>query len=168
MTKAEWREVLHLRVQRLGRREERDQQICDLLSSQIQAGTWGVYKAYPSEPSLQSLMTQVSKQHPEVRWCFPEVVGEDMVFRAQGQTVPPEQITGLLIPGRGFDKWGVRLGRGRGFYDRFLVKFQGHKWGVAYDVCWVEDLPHDAHDVKMDCVWTESGRKLWPLLSPSS
>ena len=57
----------------------------------------------------------------------------------------------ILVPGVGFDKEGKRLGRGKGYYDRFLKRYSGTpKIGVGYKFQQVKDIPHNKHDIKMD------------------
>lgn len=62
----------------------------------------------------------------------------------------------FLIPGLGFDLGGGRLGRGKGFYDRYL---SGHQ-GLRIALCWteqiVEKVPVDGHDCRMDFIITEN------------
>ena len=62
----------------------------------------------------------------------------------------------FLVPGLAFDRMGRRLGRGGGHYDRALAKARGLKVGLAgsYQI-WSEDLPEEAHDIRMDAVSTE-------------
>ena len=60
----------------------------------------------------------------------------------------------VLVPGVAFDLFGYRLGRGMGFYDRLLAEVSGIKCGVAYDFQLREDIPAEAHDVKVDFVLT--------------
>jgi 5-formyltetrahydrofolate cyclo-ligase len=69
--------------------------------------------------------------------------------------VSPRDIAVLLIPGLAFDRRGVRLGWGRGCYDRFLEKFRGQRWGLAYDFQIVDEIPEDDHDQGVDCIVTE-------------
>ena len=61
----------------------------------------------------------------------------------------------VIVPGLGFDREKNRLGRGKGFYDRFLktVKPPSIKVGVAFD-CQIHDhLPRDpAWDEKVDLI----------------
>ena len=59
----------------------------------------------------------------------------------------------ILIPGMAFDAQGHRLGRGRGYYDRFLsslrtisIKFIG----VCFDFQKVPEVPFDEHDIPVD------------------
>ena len=62
----------------------------------------------------------------------------------------------VLVPGLGFDARGGRLGKGKGFYDRFLSGHKALKAGVGFDVQISEkNLPLDAHDQLMDAVVTD-------------
>ena len=62
------------------------------------------------------------------------------------------QIDVALIPGLAFDTNGHRLGRGKGYYDRFLTAFTGKTIGVCFDFQKVAEVPVDAHDVAVDRV----------------
>jgi len=50
-----------------------------------------------------------------------------------------------------------RLGRGKGYYDKFLseIKPTTKKIGVAFDVQVVDSLPVDKHDIALDYIFTE-------------
>ena len=72
--------------------------------------------------------------------------------RAAPQVVPDV----LLIPGLAFDREGRRLGRGRGFYDKFLSDFRGIKIGLCFDGQLIESVPTLEHDVKMNFIITNS------------
>ena len=67
-------------------------------------------------------------------------------------TTPPFEgnIDVIIVPAVAFDKEGNRLGRGGGYYDRFLKK-QSHATiiGVGYDFQLVEEVPVRKHDQKM-------------------
>ena len=66
-------------------------------------------------------------------------------------------IDAAVIPGVSFDRHGNRLGRGKGFYDRFLKKLNTFKIGVCFGFQLSEEIPHGEYDVAMDEVWTEDG-----------
>ena len=57
-----------------------------------------------------------------------------------------------LIPGVAFDAKGHRLGRGKGFYDRFLPLLTCPTIGVCFDFQRVEAVPSDEHDFIIDIV----------------
>lgn len=77
-----------------------------------------------------------------------EPVGDDLA--------DPEMIELIVVPGVAYDRAGNRLGRGKGFYDRLLATTKAVRIGVAYDFQLVDELPVEPHDVKMDCVITQS------------
>jgi 5,10-methenyltetrahydrofolate synthetase len=57
----------------------------------------------------------------------------------------------ILVPSLAVDRSGVRLGRGRGFYDRSLGERQPHARLIAVvrDAELVDELPAEPHDVPM-------------------
>lgn len=58
-----------------------------------------------------------------------------------------------VIPGMAFDAGGHRMGRGRGYYDRFLSSVPYiYKIGVCFDFQKVEAVPVEATDVSVDVV----------------
>lgn len=66
--------------------------------------------------------------------------------------VDPMLLDLIVVPGVAFDLKGHRLGRGRGFYDRFLVHTNGIKIGIAFPFQMFHTIPIDAHDVTLDKV----------------
>ena len=75
------------------------------------------------------------------------------------------QNTLILVPGRAFTKEGDRLGRGKGYYDRYLAKeIVGSSptmtrlpnvaiAGVCFDFQIKKSLPTNDRDIKMDIVF---------------
>lgn len=63
---------------------------------------------------------------------------------------PKEKIDFVIVPGIAFDKDGYRLGYGKGYYDRFLSDINPYKLGICKKELFVEKLPHDEFDIKMD------------------
>ncbi len=72
--------------------------------------------------------------------------------------VLPEAFDLVLVPGLAFDLDGGRLGRGAGFYDRFLASLspKTRLVGVALDEQIVEKTPRDAFDLPVDALVTPS------------
>lgn len=57
----------------------------------------------------------------------------------------------VLVPGLAFDAAGHRLGRGRGYYDRFLAAHPDiYKIGVCFDFQKVQEVPVDEFDISVD------------------
>ena len=61
-----------------------------------------------------------------------------------------------LVPGLAFDKKNFRLGRGKGFYDRFLASAGDslYKIGIGYGFQLVDSVPREPHDKALDLVIT--------------
>lgn len=70
-------------------------------------------------------------------------------------TIDPSQIEVVIVPAVAYDRKGKRLGRGKGFYDRFLKNTKATKIGVGYEFQLLEEVPSEAHDVSMDIVITQ-------------
>ncbi len=94
---------------------------------------------------------------------LPTVVGDDIIpveladdtTFAEGDFHIPEPqnhpYTGkfdlIVVPGMAFDADGHRLGRGRGYYDRFLALHPHvHTIGLCFDFQFVPEVPFEPHD----------------------
>jgi len=75
----------------------------------------------------------------------------------RGEPHPIETIDLVIVPGLGFDPYGNRLGRGRGFYDRFLGRreFRGVPCGLALEEQVVGSIPAMPTDVRMQLLVTD-------------
>jgi 5-formyltetrahydrofolate cyclo-ligase len=60
----------------------------------------------------------------------------------------------VLVPGIAFDKTGNRLGRGKGYYDRFLQRLPRHapSLGLAFDFQILPAIPATQDDVQVNSV----------------
>ena len=67
----------------------------------------------------------------------------------------PSEIELVVVPAVAYDRNGRRLGRGKGFYDRFLKQTKATKVGVGYEFQLVDQLPSEPHDIPMDIVITQ-------------
>lgn len=71
-------------------------------------------------------------------------------------TTDPAEIELVVVPGVAYDRKGRRLGRGKGFYDRFLQHTKATKIGVGYEFQLLDELPAESHDISMDIVITQN------------
>jgi len=139
----------------------------------LNAGTVALFAAQNTEPDLISLVDAGGK-----RFCFPRVSGDALEFHqcdSKSDLVPgrwgllepdatrrpvigPAEIDLLLIPGLAFTRTGGRLGRGGGFYDRFLesTRPRAVKIGVCFHAQIVPTLPLEMHDHEVDAVVSEA------------
>ncbi|MFW5785327.1 MAG: 5-formyltetrahydrofolate cyclo-ligase [Chitinispirillaceae bacterium] len=89
--------------------------------------------------------------------------------RLQG-TVSGSEVELAICPGVAFDLFGTRLGRGKAYYDSFLVTLKNRVpiTGLAF-ACQIynQRLPTDSHDIPMDQIITESGPLLGDTVSQS-
>lgn len=84
--------------------------------------------------------------------CVPGLLG---IMEPQGDELPSYQNAAALVPGFAFTKKGLRLGKGGGYYDRFLRAHQIETIGVCLSAQIVEDIPTEPHDVPVGRVVTE-------------
>jgi 5-formyltetrahydrofolate cyclo-ligase len=68
----------------------------------------------------------------------------------------------IVVPGLGFDRRGNRLGRGKGYYDRFLAALdrEGHPaktLGLCLAAQVLPEIPMESRDRQMDLLCTASG-----------
>ena len=78
-----------------------------------------------------------------------------------GRHLSPDDV--VVLPGLAFDRYGFRLGRGGGYYDRRFGTAQSAPLliGVGYFFQLQEHVPHDARDRRVDAIVTERGI-VWP------
>lgn len=60
----------------------------------------------------------------------------------------------IVVPARAFTLCGERLGRGGGFYDKYMSQpaFRATKVGIAFSCQIFDNLPCDKHDILVDSV----------------
>lgn len=66
----------------------------------------------------------------------------------------PETIDLMVVPGVAFTPQGDRLGRGAGYYDKYLSQphFRGYTIGICYPHQLIETIPCEEHDVRLNQV----------------
>jgi len=60
-----------------------------------------------------------------------------------------------IVPAFSYDWRGYRLGYGKGYYDRFLSRFEGNIVGICYSDCVQRSLPHGRYDRPVELLVTE-------------
>lgn len=130
----------------------------------------GAYVALPDEVDLGDLLTADDVAMPRlgddgtVSW-HADVGGRELHHLGMAQPleaaprVDPSDLDVLLVPGRLFDRHGIRLGRGGGHYDRLVPHLRRGVpvVGVTVDERIVPRLPTEPHDAPMTHLATESG-----------
>ncbi len=123
-----------------------------------------LYSALPDEVQTQAFL---EKWHLKKQIILPTVVGDDIIPVAYGKDTSfavgdfnilepqNEPYKGdfdlIIVPGVAFDRKGNRLGRGRGYYDRFLCQHLDVKRiGICFDFQLLEEIPTEPFDITMD------------------
>lgn len=109
--------------------------------------SWDQRRMLPVE--ISSLTTGLATTGPGIR----EPVDD------AGKPIPLNLIDLVIVPGLGFTPTGYRIGRGMGFYDRFLAQpeFVGLSCGLAFEEQLVDQLPVLDHDMPLSMLVTDRG-----------
>ena len=80
-------------------------------------------------------------------------------FRQEpSRQVKPADVDFFAVPGVAFDKRGGRLGHGKAYYDGLLAQARPDacRAGLCFELQIVDQVPMEAHDIRMDYVVTEA------------
>lgn len=89
---------------------------------------------------------------------------------ADGVPIPLANIDMVIVPGIGFDLTGNRLGRGRGFYDRFLAHrdWAGVACGLALEEQVLDQVPVTELDKTIQMLVTDKQVRRFGSLPPET
>jgi 5-formyltetrahydrofolate cyclo-ligase len=62
----------------------------------------------------------------------------------------------VIVPGVAFDRNKRRMGRGKGYYDRYFKNKKIEKWGICFDFQLYDEIPAASFDITMNKVFTAS------------
>jgi 5-formyltetrahydrofolate cyclo-ligase len=87
------------------------------------------------------------------------VTGAGVREPVSGMPIPAGMIDLVIVPGMGFTESGHRIGRGMGFYDRFLGQgeFIGLSCGLGFEEQIVAEIPMLEHDMALSMLATDRG-----------
>lgn len=127
-----------------------------------------LFAALPDEPQTKEF---IERWRDRKRIVLPRIEGSEMRFydytpdsmqsgsfgidEPQGATpCATEDIEMMIMPGVAFTSNGCRMGRGKGFYDRYLSQagFRAMTIGVCFKEQMVEQIPTEMHDKRVDMV----------------
>jgi 5-formyltetrahydrofolate cyclo-ligase len=157
-----------------------------------EADTVLAFHSMPREVDTSLLLARAISQMKMVG--IPRIQGDDLIFHQLRQLDTPLSVGPLNIrepwpawpvldiddvsigtllivtPGLGFDRQMNRLGRGKGFYDRFLRNALGrdigniHAIGVCFSEQLIESVPVSDHDIPVHGIITD--RETLPSTGP--
>jgi len=113
------------------------------------APTWpeGKTLAFPRTDQAGGMQFFCTQEFQIGPWKAHEPVGDNLA--------PAPDL--ILVPGLAFDREGYRMGRGGGFYDRWLQKYPAvPKIGLCFSCQLVDQVPREPHDKQMDSLVTET------------
>lgn len=131
-----------------------------------QANNILIYWSTPDElPTQQFINKWVGRK----QILLPRVVGDDIEIRSYNaktdlkkgnlgiwEPITDDVFSGsidlVIVPGMAFDMQRNRMGRGKGYYDRFFSSVQSVKWGVCFNCQLLTSIPITDEDVKMDMI----------------
>jgi 5-formyltetrahydrofolate cyclo-ligase len=142
-----------------------------VLCSQLGARSVGIYLSFGSEPvtdvfvigaKAAGITLFAPRTGPESSMEFARLEGatessELGFLQPIGEVIEPEQLDLIIAPALSVDAFGNRLGRGGGFFDRYLEKFEGPVAAVVYEHELVPELPHEVHDRPVQYAITPTG-----------
>lgn len=130
------------------------------------ARTVALFASLPDEIDTSTLLQTLSR---EARIVLPRINGDSMDFypyapeamqrgfmgisEPEGLVpVAPAEIDVMILPGVAFTPDGGRLGRGKGYYDKYLSRsgFRACTIGICHSVQLLRSLPEEPHDKRLD------------------
>lgn len=170
------------RIVRNGIGELNRSQASERICSHIQA--WGSFQSARVVFTYLPMRGEVDLRPlfhfaPKIQWAIPRVVDapaphllfhayqpERLVLHRYGMLEPdpaapliePGQADLILVPGLAFDRRGFRIGYGGGYYDRLLAQHgrAAATLGICFQAVLLDAVPHEAHDVPVGFVVTET------------
>lgn len=167
------RKEIRARLSQLSPREKavRGKAFCDGVKTHpavCGARVVALFSPLADEPQISALVSELSREKLVV---VPRVEGDIMQFYpyndacmnigafgilepSAGKPVSPCDIDVMVVPGVAFTSCGNRMGRGKGFYDKYMSQagFRAFKLGVCHVEQLVDELPVEPHDIKMNAV----------------
>ncbi len=127
-----------------------------------------LYLALPDEPDLAPLLPELARDYelylPRVvdretiamhRYSPGDSLEEGASFHLVEPTgdapvVEPARLDLIVVPALAYDREGYRLGRGGGYYDRYLRQTRAYTVGVSLGLGEIEALPREPWDIPLD------------------
>jgi len=128
------------------------------------------YSPLQSEPNIWPAIKHWLRSNFQV--CLPKVEGNNIeIYAVKGTEnlirspmgilepdpskhvkIETKKIDFIIVPGIGFSPDGTRLGRGGGYYDRYLETTleQTLKIGVAFSLQIIDEIPSQTHDIPVN------------------
>ncbi len=154
--------------------DDKSHKICEKVVNHpffLDADTIYCYIDYRHEVGTKNIIKEAWKQNKKV--AVPKVEGDEMNFYYinhvsdlkegyRGIWEPYECVIAtaerplVIMPGVAFDTDCNRIGYGKGFYDKFLMKHpKAHRMALAFELQIITKIPADAYDIRPNILITE-------------
>lgn len=183
LSKSQWRKVIAGRIaafsaEEISGKSHRIIRRLEELEAFTQARRILLYASLPDEVRTDELLIDIWRDKTKTA-LLPRVCGKEgglqiyevctaseLLTGAYGvrepipevcSVVDPGRVDCVLVPGRGVDERGDRLGRGKGYYDRFLDRLAPEvpRIGLFFECQRVGLLPIQDHDHRLNFAVTE-------------
>lgn len=110
-----------------------------------------VYLSLKDEVQLQLLFKHKKE------FYVPKIDGDNLRPTKLYENIPidPSGLDLVIVPGRAFTASGIRIGRGLGYYDRFLANLNIPTISLAFSFQIFPELPTEKHDISIPKVISE-------------
>jgi len=139
-----------------------------------QAKIVGIFHSTTQEVQTKTIINTLLDKQKKI--ALPKITGQHLTFHAittlnnlkensfgileplqSDAIIKPNDIDVLIIPCLAVDAFGNRLGRGRGYYDRYLkAATKPVRLCLAFDCQLLPQVPTEKHDEQIDFIVTES------------
>jgi 5-formyltetrahydrofolate cyclo-ligase len=147
------------------------------LITRLNSKSLASYLSLPDEPPTRAFVSWARDQgirvllpvsRPDGLLDWVPFDGEDEVQDLLGIPTPTGELLGpiavndvdlIIVPAASVDRTGMRLGWGRGYFDRTLGSMESRPpvYAVIFDGELVDSVPSERHDQRVDGVVTPSG-----------
>ena len=174
MDKSAQRKALRAIIANISDKDSQSEKIASILQNVLlPSGKICIYNSLPSEVDTKSIIEYFCKRE-EV--YLPVVDGEDMLLvkvdkdteyqvgswgisEPIGERLLPSEVNPCvtITPLLGVDKKLNRLGKGKGYYDRYFSNVDTFKVGLAFEEQVLDEVASDEWDKPLDMLITKSG-----------
>ena len=150
------------------------------VTADLPRGDIALYIAMPGEPPTRSAIESLTRAGHRI--LVPRVQGEDLVWAVASEETtwavnsfgtqepvdgfidspgnPLADCVAVVLPAHAVDSNGMRLGQGKGFYDRALEFTRTSEprpllISLTFEDEFLEQVPHEPHDIPVDASVTE-------------
>lgn len=173
MTKQEIRSEMKLRGREFAASGKENSEVPDIwakIESLPEFGNAGTVLLYMDIEGEVPTINFIDRWRSSKRILIPKVVGNGLrlyeyapdkltegyrgIAEPSEDAVPAScsEVDLAIVPGVAFTRSGIRLGRGKGFYDRLLPQLACPKIGICFSYRILPDIPSDPWDFPLDKV----------------